>query len=145
MQADEEYGNKVWDKHFGEVYSTLKEQKRNYQLSGFINPFASIQSLSMGSCGTDLIHHLDFLNKAEIYRRYFVKKLNDEYTVVETTGENAYLSNNEFFRSIDDFNYSDPNFLSVMYYYLFDILFLLSWTCILIFFIVSNSRKFIIQ
>ena len=145
LQADEEYGNKVWDKHFGEVYSTLKEQKRNYQLSGFINPFASIQSLSMGSCGTDLIHHLDFLNKAEIYRRYFVKKLNDEYTVVETTGENAYLSNNEFFRSIDDFNYSDPNFLSVMYYYLFDILFLLSWTCILIFFIVSNSRKFIIQ
>ena len=61
---DEEYGNKVWDKHFGEVYSILKEQKRNYQFSGLINPFASIQSLSMGSSGTDLIHHLDFLSKA---------------------------------------------------------------------------------
>ena len=102
LQADEEYGNKVWDKHFGEVYSILKEQKRNYQLSGLINPFASIQSLSMGTCGTDLIHHLDFLNKAEIYRRYFVKKLNDEYTVVSTVGENAYLSDNKFFKSIRD-------------------------------------------
>ena len=33
LQADEEYGNKVWDKHFGNVYSILKEQKRNYQFS----------------------------------------------------------------------------------------------------------------
>ena len=78
------------------MYSQLKNQKRNYQLSGFINPFASLQSLSMGSCGTDLIHHLDFLSKAEIYRRYFVKAFN-EYTTVSTDGENAYLSNNSFF------------------------------------------------
>ena len=110
LQADEEYGNKVWDKHFGHVYSQLKNQKRNYQLSGFINPFASLQSLSMGSCGTDLIHHLDFLSKAEIYRRYFVKALNDEYTTVSTDGENAYLSNNSFFKSINDFNYKGLNF-----------------------------------
>ena len=144
LQADEEYGNKVWDKHFGKVYSILKEQKRNYQLSGLINPFASIQSLSMGTCGTDLIHHLDFLSKAEIYRRYFVKKLNDEYTVVSTVGENAYLSNNKFFKSINDFNYSSLNFLSVLYYYLYDFLFLFAWTLFLMFFIVFKTRKLII-
>ena len=144
LQADEEYGNKVWDKHFGEVYSILKEQKRNYQLSGLINPFASIQSLSMGTCGTDLIHHLDFLNKAEIYRRYFVKKLNDEYTVVSTVGENAYLSDNKFFKSIRDFNYSSLNFLSVSYYYLFDFVFLFTWTLFLIFFIVFKTRKLVL-
>lgn len=144
LQADEEYGNKVWDKHFGEVYSILKEQKRNYQLSGLINPFASIQSLSMGTCGTDLIHHLDFLNKAEIYRRYFVKKLNDEYTVVSTVGENAYLSDNKFFKSIRDFNYSSLNFLSVSYYYLFDFVFLFTWTLFLMFFIVFKTRKLVL-
>ena len=144
LQADEEYGNKVWDKHFGEVYSILKEQKRSYQLSGLINPFASIQSLSMGTCGTDLIHHLDFLNKAEIYRRYFVKKLNNEYTVVSTVGENAYLSDNKFFKSISDFNYSSLNFLSVSYYYLFDFIFLFTWTLFLMFFIVFKTRKLIL-
>ena len=63
LQADEEYGNKIWDKHFGRIYDILKQQKRNYQFSGLINPFASIQSLSMASCGTDLIHHLDFLHQ----------------------------------------------------------------------------------
>ena len=144
LQADEEYGNKVWDKHFGNVYSILKEQKRNYQLSGLVNPFASLQSLSTGSCGTDLIHHLDFLSKAEIYRRYFVKELNNEYTFVSTEGENAYLSDNEFFKSINDFNYLIPNFSSVLYYYLYDIIFLFSWILFLIFFIVLKSRKLII-
>ena len=44
----------------------LEGQKRNYQLSGFINPFASLQSLSMGATGTDLFHHLN-LFCAELY------------------------------------------------------------------------------
>ena len=61
MQEDEEYGNMVWDKHFGDLYSKLEKQKSNYQLSGFINPFASLQNLSMGSSGSDMFHHLDFL------------------------------------------------------------------------------------
>ena len=61
MQEDEEYGNIVWDKHFGNNYDIFKKQKFLFQMSGIINPFASLQSLSMGSCGTDMIHHLDFL------------------------------------------------------------------------------------
>ena len=61
MQKDEEYGNMVWDKHFGKNYRILQSQKMLYQLSGFLNPFASLQSMSMGGCGTDMIHHLDFL------------------------------------------------------------------------------------
>ena len=32
MQADEEYGNKVWDKHFGDLYTQLQSQKMYYQL-----------------------------------------------------------------------------------------------------------------
>ena len=142
LQADEEYGNKVWDKHFGHVYSQLKTKKETINLA-VINPFASLQSLSMGSCGTDLIHHLDFLSKAEIYRRYFVKALNDEYTTVSTDGENAYLSNNSFFKSINDFNYKGLNFFSSLNYYLFDLLFLIVWTISLMFFIVFKSRKLI--
>ena len=32
MQADEEYGNLVWDKHFGNLYSKLELQKFYYQV-----------------------------------------------------------------------------------------------------------------
>ena len=145
LQADEEYGNKVWDKHFGEVYSILKRQKEHYQISGLINPFASLQSLSMGSCGTDLIHHLDFLNQAEVYRRYFVKSLNHEYTFVSLIGENARMSNNEFFRSIKDFNYTSSSFLSLVSYYILDLFFLLFWFLTLVFVIIYVSRKIILE
>ena len=79
MQEDEEYGNLVWDKHFGNNYNILQNQKGLYQVSGLLNPFASLQSASMGFCGTDMIHHLDFLKKAEDYRRVLIKALNDKH------------------------------------------------------------------
>ena len=60
MQEDEEHGNIVWDKHFGNNYSIFMKQKYLYQISSLINPFASLQSLSMGFCGTDMVHHLHF-------------------------------------------------------------------------------------
>ena len=47
MQADEEYGNQVWDKHFGNNYLIYQKQKKLYQLSGLLNPFSSLKNLSM--------------------------------------------------------------------------------------------------
>ena len=47
MQEDEEYGNMVWDKHFGDLYTQLEKQKSNYQLSGLINPFCFITKISV--------------------------------------------------------------------------------------------------
>ena len=142
MQADEEYGNKVWDKHYGDLYENLETQKRNYQSSGFINPFASLQSLSMASAGTDLFHHLDFLNAAESYRRYFIKTLNDEYAFGGSrTGERGWKASNEFFRSIKDFSYKEANFLSILSKYLIDIFCLLFWGMSLVVGINFFSRK----
>jgi ABC-2 type transport system permease protein len=138
MQEDEEYGNMVWDKHFGNLYIQLEKQKNNYQLSGFINPFAALQNLSMGSSGSDMYHHLDFLNKAESYRRVFIKTLNDEYAFGGSkTGERGWKASNEFFRSVKDFNYELPTFLSFYTKYLIDIIILLFWvffTSILVYF-----------
>ena len=120
MQADEEYGNKVWDKHFGNLYSQLQLQKNIYQLSGLVNPFASLQGLSMGLSGTDMFHHLDFLEQAEYYRRFFIKKLNDKW-------RDGGWENTDFFQSIEDFKYNIPPFFSFLTKYILDILILLLW------------------
>lgn len=145
MQADEEYGNDVWDKHFGALYQQLQIQKRNYQLSGVFNPFASIQSLSMGTAGTDMFHHLDFLKQAENYRRFFIKKLNDEYAFGGSkTGDRNWKADTEFFQSVKDFSYDFPLFLSFSYKYLLDILLLFVWCACLLFSLKYSSEKTII-
>ena len=133
MQADEEYGNSIWDKHFGALYLQLKTQKNIYQLSGVVNPFASLQSLSMGSTGSDMFHHLDFLSQAEDYRRDLIKELNNKWR------DGGW--DESFFQSIKDFAYTVPSFLLLLGKYFLDILFLFLWTIVLLLTIKYSSEK----
>ena len=128
MQADEEYGNEVWDRHFGALYIQLEHQKKIVQRSGIINPFIAVHSLSMGTAGTDMFHHLDFLKQAESYRRVFIKTLNDEYAFGGSkTGERGWKADTAFFRSVKDFAYQNPAFTSLSLKYLMDVVVLLLW------------------
>lgn len=61
MQADEEYGNQVWDKHFGNLQAVMEQQKRSYQMAGILNPFISLQNASRGFAASDNLHHHHFL------------------------------------------------------------------------------------
>ena len=128
MQKDEEYGDKVWDKHFGNNYNILSKQKFLYQISGFLNPFASLQSASMGFCGTDMIHHLDFLRKSEDYRRNLIKTLNDAHAYGGSkTGDWGWTVDNDFFKSVKGFTYVTPNIKEKIKYYFIDFSALLFW------------------
>ncbi len=114
MQADEEYGNKVWDKHFGALFEVLQRQKVGMQYAGFLNPFGSLQSLSMGICGTDQWSHLHFQKEAEAYRRVFIKALNDEHAFGGSkTGDWGWKAEQEFFNQIEDFHYENPAYTKV--------------------------------
>jgi len=131
MQEDEEYGNIVWDKHFGKNYTILQRQKVFYQLSGFLNPFASLQSTSMGFSGTDMLHHLDFLRESENYRRYLIKALNDKHAYGGAkTGDWGWTVDSTFFKSVEDFSYKTPSILKYLSYYTTDFLALFWWTII---------------
>lgn len=142
MQADEEYGNTVWDKHFGKLYDKFQVQKRNYQLSGLINPFSSLQNLSMGTAGTDMLHHLDFLKQAENYRRVFIKTLNDKHAFGGSkTGDWSWKADSEFFKSVKDFEYKSPTLNKLSNKYLIDILSLLAWAALLLILINYSSKR----
>tara|TARA_B100002049_G_scaffold71161_1_gene52137 strand:- start:1637 stop:3046 length:1410 start_codon:yes stop_codon:yes gene_type:complete len=141
MQADEEYGNIVWDRHFGENHKILEKQKSTYQISGFVNPFASLQSASMGFSGSDMLHHVDFLQEAENYRRDLIKKLNDKHAYGGSkTGDWNWEADNSFYRSIADFSYTLPQIKSFGSHYLLDFICLGFWV-ILITVIVSLTAK----
>lgn len=128
MQADEDYGNLVWDKHFGDNYTQLQAQKSSYQLSGILNPFASLQSISMGAAGTDIFHHLDFLRQAEDYRRVLIKALNDKHAFGGAkTGDWDWEADAAFFQSIADFDYTTPRISQQLAHYALDLVGLLAW------------------
>ena len=142
MQADEEYGNLVWDKYFGSNYAILKKQKSLYQVSGLLNPFASLQSASMGFCGTDMVHHLDFLKKAEDYRRVFIKELNDKHAYGGSrTGDWQWAVDSTFFRSVQGFLYKAPEITRYAGHYFIDILCLLWWGILITTLIGLNTNK----
>ena len=128
MQADEEFGNQVWDKHFGNIREVLDQQKRSYQWAGLISPFIALQNSSKGFAGNDNFHHQDFLLQAESYRRNLLKTLNDEHAYGGSrTGDWGWQANNEFFKSIEDFRYQDPSFANVLKSYTFDLAVLFGW------------------
>lgn len=142
MQEDEEYGNQVWDKHFGSNYAILQKQKSTYQLSGFFNPFASLQSASMGFSGSDMLHHLDFLNQAENYRRNLIKTLNDKHAYGGSkTGDWSWKADNDFFKSIKDFEYKSPTVKSISAHYFTDLLCLALWALLSTLIIVFTAKK----
>lgn len=146
MQADEEYGNLVWDKHFGNLRQVLARQKRSLQTGGVINPFLSLQNASMGFAASDNLHHQEFLLQVENYRRVFIKTLNDKHTYGGSkTGDWGWEADNDFYRSVPDFEYQPAALSEVFRYYVPDMLSLFLWVLLVVGLLIYGSRKMEIQ
>lgn len=142
MQADEEYGNIVWDKHFGNIRAVFARQKQSMQFAGLINPFISLKNASMGFTATDNIHHQEFLLQVENYRRGFIKTLNDKHTYGGSkTGDWGWKAKNDFFKSVPDFEYQPTSLTSVLPNYLLDVGVLLLWFMVTLGLLFYGTRK----
>lgn len=110
MQADEEYGNRVWDRHFGDYYETVQRQNSVIQWASALAPFLAVRNLSMALAGTSLYDHLHFQQSVEDYRRVWVKALNDEHAFGGSkTGEWSWKAEASFFQSMEDYKYEHPS------------------------------------
>jgi len=142
MQADEEYGNIVWDKHFGNHRKVLDRQKRSFQLGGLINPFISLQNASMGFAASDNLHHQVFLRQVETYRRDFIKALNDEHAFGGSrTGDWGWKADRAFFISVPDFEHQPIAIASVLPTYLMDMALLLLWASVVCVLIILGAKN----
>ena len=146
MQEDEEIGNQVWDKHFGNLRNVFEDQKQSYQLGGIVNPFISLQNASMGLAGSDNLHHHEFLVQVENYRRVFIKELNDQHAFGGSkTGDWGWKADNDFFKSVSDFNYQPIQLSTVIGNYSIDLILLLGWGVVVSFLLISGTKKMRIQ
>lgn len=142
MQADEDYGNKVWDKHFGNNRDILQKQKKRFQLGGVVNPFISLQNTSMGFMGSDNLHHQEFLLQVENYRRVFIKMLNDKQTFGGSkTGDWSWKEDNEFYKSVPDFEYKPIQISETISNYTLDLALLILWPIVVVILIFFGTKK----
>jgi ABC-2 type transport system permease protein len=109
LQEGEEYGNKVFDKNYGELWDTFERQSRVHEAAGVVAPMLAIRSLSMGLAGTDFEQHRHFAVAAEQYRRKLVKAMNDDMTVNSRSGDFDYMADARLWERMEDFQYTAPD------------------------------------
>ncbi|BAC91046.1 ABC transporter permease [Gloeobacter violaceus] len=105
LQEGEEYGYRVYDRRFGELWRRFEEQNAVHQLGGFVAPLLAVRSLSMGLSGTDFAQHRHFATAAEQYRRGLIKTMNEAMTRNKDDGYRATAAD---YRSVSDFQYTTP-------------------------------------
>lgn len=105
MQADEEYGNRVWDEHFGRRHDTVRKQIGVVQAASFLNPYLAARGLSMAFAGTDQFHDTQFQRQAEAYRREMVRTLNDLDATAGKRERGRWIRDKVDYAEIADFQF----------------------------------------
>ncbi|HYP12394.1 MAG TPA: DUF3526 domain-containing protein, partial [Bryobacteraceae bacterium] len=107
MQEGEEYGNRVFDKHFTALWETYERQRRVHELASMLAPSLAIRSISMGLSGTDFLQHSHFARAAEEYRRLINREMNMDLAY-HAKGKQVYMAGPALWEKIPDFNYTAP-------------------------------------
>jgi ABC-2 type transport system permease protein len=105
----EEWGDAVFDKHFGALYGRFERQERIQQAFGALSPVMAVRPLSMAIAGTDLSEQHRFAAAAERFRRQYILLMNEDMTVNSRTGDAAYKAGPELWSSVGAFRYEPPS------------------------------------
>jgi len=142
MQVDEEFGNRVWDKHYGALRATLTQQLAFANAVALINPFQAIQQVSMTLAGTDLGHDLAFQHQAEQYRRDLVQQLNDKHAYGGSkTGDWSWQAEAMYYRSLEPFHHDYPSLNEALRSRTSAVIGLLLWAAILLGALLVGGRR----
>jgi ABC-2 type transport system permease protein len=142
MQADEEYANLVYDKHFKRVRDNILKQNSISKYAAFINPYLAIRNTSMAISQSDFSSHLNLLASAETYRRYLIKELNDKMAYGGSkTGDWDWKVDAKYWETVKDFTYPSTTLLHNINTNGAEIGALLLWVLLLIAGIAITSKK----
>jgi len=110
FQYGEEFGNLVYDRHFGDLKERMELQGHVHQMVGFVAPHLAIRSLSMALAGTDPWHHARYADAAEAHRRLMQRILNEDIKINSRSGE-SYLAGADLWASVPQMDYAGPSFM----------------------------------
>ncbi|RUL82807.1 ABC transporter permease [Tautonia sociabilis] len=108
LQAGEDHGNAVFDRHYDALWSTFDHQDAARSALGFLAPTLAIRSLSMGLAGTDAVEHRAFAEAAEAHRRELVRLLNDDLATNGADLGFMYQAGPELWGQMPRFRFEPP-------------------------------------
>jgi ABC-2 type transport system permease protein len=77
LQADEDINNEIFEHHFDRLFDTYARQEKIHRWSGLLSPVMPVRHSSMNLSGTDLWSSIYFTGQADVYRKEFIRILNN--------------------------------------------------------------------
>jgi len=108
LQAGEEYGNRVFDRRYGELWGLYEKQNRIHKALALVAPLNALRQFSAGMAGTDFAQHRDFAVAAENYRRALNKMMNENLAYNSHGGDFEYEADGALWKATQDFVYTAP-------------------------------------
>jgi ABC-2 type transport system permease protein len=113
LQAGEDYGNRVFDHHYGHLASTLEDQQTVHRRAAVVAPLLATRNLSMALAGTDVARHRHFVTAAEEHRRLIQRIMNEDITYNSRWGD-EHIAGPELWASVPRFEYQPPQLGSTL-------------------------------
>lgn len=114
LQAGEEYGNSVFDRHYGALWDAFRRQDDVRKRLGLVFPTLAIRDLSMALAETDNRHAREFADSAEAYRRELVRALNRDLEVNGADLGFMYQAGPELWRSMPEYRFEPSGLADTM-------------------------------
>jgi len=127
LQAGEEYGNRVYDRRYAELWGLYERQQRVHRVLTVLAPLNALRPLSAGLAGTDFAAHRHFAIAAEQYRRVLNKQMNDALTYQSRRDGRAFKADASLWQSTPKFSYAAPSLPSALQQQLWHFGLLLLW------------------
>jgi len=127
LQASERYGNLVFDRHYGELIGLYRSQENWQRWGVLLGPLASLQQISMAAAGTDMAHHVEFIQQAETRRREIIETLNMDQAIHGVGLEMRYEADAALWENVPEFTYRLPSWAALSARQWADWLLLAAW------------------
>lgn len=130
LQESEEFANVVFDRMYDELWGAYEDQADIVRLFSLVSPTLALSNISSALAGSDLYAHRHFADRAEQFRRDFVRMLNEE--MIQNGGQDGYgyMADDDFWQQNPDFEYQPPSLGAVLSNIWPDILVLLVWSLV---------------
>lgn len=104
LQADEEYGNQVFDRRYGQLWEIYRRQDELQVWIGLFSPLTPLRKISMSIADTGLDEYERFASAAENFRRKMIRQLNNE--LAATRPGQAVARDSTYWTSLPEFHYT---------------------------------------